>query len=380
MKITAMKHIYPILIVLIALTGCNEGTATFTIHSKNYGQNAVIGIYDPNTNKPIALDNINNGTQELTMHLIDPAYAILRIGGGSREYDFWVYLKKGTYVIDIDGSQQPTTPVISSPGKEGAEFIDFYRIKTAVNKTIEDSLSKAKIDFDNSTAEDVNKKAEIMGMWSRKSQTSYLEVIHAFAKEHPGSMHTPFLLQQFGQVESEAKTYAAIFEGLDEEVKNSRAGQHLLGNINVAKQMIEGSTIPVIEGTTPEGKFWKPEKFLKNINVIICWTADDSRGRRANPQLVALYNKYKTRGIEFIGISYDKNRKWWTDVIRDDRLNWPQFNDLKGAASANAKAFSNRRVPYMVLTDKRGKILVSDVNVEKLDFEIESHLPETKIN
>jgi len=373
-----MKHHYYTLILLLFLFGCNEGEAVFTIHSKNYGQNAVVAIVDPKNDKPLTLDNINNGNQQLQVNLADPLYAILRVPGGLRNYDYWVYLKKGNYQAAIDANNTSDYPIKSSPGKEGKEFIEFYQIKKAINKSITDSLEKATIEFDHSTRENVNEKAKIMAMWANKSQSSYLEVIRSFARKFPNSMHTLFLLNQFGQVDTEALNYAAIFNSLNEDVKNSKAGKKLLAEINVAKLMMEGSTIPAIEGTNLTGESWNPEKFLQHINVIICWTTYDTKVRRENPQLVKLYKKYKSKGVEFIGISYDKNKKWWTDVIRDDHLSWPQFTDLKGASSPNAKAFSNQRIPYMLLTDKKGKILVSDVNVESLDFEIENHLAKIK--
>jgi thiol-disulfide isomerase/thioredoxin len=373
-----MKNHYYLLILLLSLFGCNEGQAVFTIHSKNYGQYAVIGIYDPKTDKPLTLDNIKNGDQQLQLNLIDPSYAILRVPGALRNYDYWVYLKKGNYDITIDANNIADYPVTSSPGEEGKEFIAFYQIKKAINKSITDSLEKATLEFDNSTRETVTEKAKIMGMWANKSRESYLQVVRNFARKYPKSMHTPFLLDQFGQVETEALTYAAIFESLDEEVKNSKAGKKLFAEINIAKRIMEGSSIPVIEGTNPAGQSWDANKFLQQVNVIICWTTYDNKVRRENPQLVALYKKYKNKGVEFIGLSYDKNRKWWTDVIRDDQLSWPQFTDLKGASSPNAKAFSNQRIPYMLLTDKKGKILVSEVNVENLDFEIKSHLKKTE--
>jgi len=373
-----MKNHYYFLILFLSLYGCNEGKAVFTIHSKNYGANSVIGIYDPKTNKPITLDNINNGDQQLQLNLTDPGYAILRISGGARDYDYWVYLKKGNYDLTTDANEKSDYPINSSPGEEGKEFIEFYKIKKAINKSITDSLEKSEIEFDNSTRENVNEKAKIMGAWVNKSQTSYLDVVRAFAKKYPGSIHTPFLLDQFGQIETEALTYAAIFDSLDKDIKNSKAGKKLFAEINIAKRMMEGSNIPVIEGTNTAGEAWDPDKFLKRINVMICWTTYDTKVRRENPQLVELYKKYKDKGVEFIGISYDNNEKWWTDVIRDDQLSWPQFSDLQGAGSPNAKAFSNLRIPYMLLADKKGKILVSDVTVENLDFEIEDHLAKIK--
>lgn len=367
-----MKHYYYLLLFLIA--GCNEGEGVFHVQSKNFGKNAVFGIYDLKTNQSLSVENISNGKQVFKMNIIDRGYAVVRISGDHLDKNYLIHLHKGNYTIDMDAREMEKYPVKSSSSKEGAEFIDYYQMEKTTGKDITDSLEKAKIAFDHSTREDVTEKGKIMSDWSAKRITAKLEAIKVFAKKYPESQNTVILLDQLGLIETEAITYAAILNSLDKEVRESKPAQKLLKEINLSRQMMEGSTIPTIEGTNPKGNPFDAAKVFKKINVIICWTTYDTKSRKVNQQLIQLYQKYKNKDVEFIGISYDKNRKWWTDVIRDDQLIWPQYSDLLGAKSPNAKAFSDQRVPYMVLTDHQGKILTTDVYIEDLDFKIKSHL------
>lgn len=367
-----MKYYHYLLLLLIA--GCNEGEAVFNINSKNFGRNAVIGIYDFKNNQSLSVENLSNGKQVFKMNLINRDYALLKISQDHMDKSYLIYLHEGNYDLNMDASQMDEYPVKGSSSAEGAEFIDYYKIEKATGKSMADSLDKAKIAFDNSTRENVTEKSRIMGKWASKVITAKLEAIKAFAKKYPFSQNTVILLDQLGLVETEALSYAAILNSLDKEVKETKPAQKLLTEINLSRQMMEGSVIPAIEGTNQKDEPFEAAKIFKKINVIICWATYDTKSRKINQQLIKLYEKYKNRDVEFIGISYDKNRKWWTDVIRDDQLIWPQYTDLQGAKSPNAKSFSDQRVPYMLLTDHKGKILTTDVYIEDLDFKINSRL------
>ncbi|WP_412467047.1 thioredoxin-like domain-containing protein [Pedobacter sp. KLB.chiD] len=64
---------------------------------------------------------------------------------------------------------------------------------------------------------------------------------------------------------------------------------------------------------------------LKTVNLMICWVAYSGKNRKNNQILVHLYEKYKNRNVEFIGISFDRNKHSWESVIKADRLIWPQY-------------------------------------------------------
>lgn len=369
-----MKQPYYFVLLLLLLSGCNEGEAVFNIQSINAGKNAVIEIYDLKSNRPLGVTNIINGSQQLKITLISPQYGSINITENKVETPFLIYLEKGEYELETGKMQKDQYPVKRSSSRAETEFIDYYQIKEQTGRHLKASFEKAKIEFDNSTAANVAEKSEALSIWAAKNQKAALEAIKIFAKKYPESQNTIFLLNQLGLVETEAIVYATILKGLSPDVQQSKAGQELFKEITVSRQMSEGSIIPVIEGSNPKNQAFDAAKIFKKVNLIICWTTYDSKSRRANPKLVSLYEKYRNMDVEFIGISYDKNRKWWTDVIRDDHLDWPQYTDLKGAKSPNAKSFSDQRVPYMLITDQKGKILANDIEPGDLEFKIKSFL------
>jgi hypothetical protein len=369
-----MKQLPVILFLLFILCGCNEGEAVFTVESQNYGPNAVIEIYDSSTNTVLAADNLDNSKHQFKLNLSNPQHALLRIRDSTGTTSFLLYLQKGSYQINADRKNYQAYPVRASSAKETAQLIDYYKIKEQTSKSITDSLAIVTKQFDEATTKNILQKSELLSLWSAKKITVELEAIKVFAKRYPDSQNTPFILDQLGLVETQAPAYKEIFDGLDRNVQQSKAGEKLFREIIIASQMMEGSTIPEIAGENPVGEPFEASKVLKKINVIICWTTYDTKSREASPVLVSLYQKYRSQNVEFIGISFDDHKEWWTDVIRDDHLNWPQYTDLKGAKSPNAKAFSNLRIPYFLITDHKGKILTADVELQSLDFNLSNRL------
>jgi peroxiredoxin len=369
-----MKQLPLILLLFLLLSGCNEGEAVFTVQSKNYGPNAVIEIYDPVTNTILAADNLENTRHQFSLNLSIAQHALLRLRDSTGTFSFLIYLGKGSYQVNADRKSDKTYPVTASSTKETAQLIDYYNIKDQTSKSITDSLAIVTKQFDEATTKNILQKSEVLSLWSAKKITVELEAIKVFAKRYPDSQNIPFILDQLGLVETHALTYNEIFKGLSRQVQQSKAGEKLFKEITVASQMMEGSTIPVIAGENPDGQPFEASRVLKKINVIICWTTYDTKSRQASPVLVALYQKYRSQNVEFIGISFDDHKNWWTDVIRDDHLNWPQYSDLKGAKSPNAKAFSNLHIPYFLITDQKGKILTADVELQSLDFNLSNRL------
>ena len=365
---------YFLFLLVLLIWGCSAGDATFTIQGKNFSSNDIIGIYNPATDKAYTIENLTNQEQTMKVYVTEPAYAILKIKHGLFTRDFWIYLSKGKYDIVADAELKDEYPVIYTETGEGKEFQEFYKIKKALKGTLTHQLENAVKEFDESDRSNVVEKTKNIDKWKAKMEAADLDVIKTFTKAYPASKHTLFLLDQLERVETAPDAYLSIYNLLAKDVQNSKMGKKLLKEINTAKQTMPGSTLPNIEGTTPDGTVFNAPRFLKKINVIICWTTYDAKSRRDNIKLIKLYEKFKNKGVEFIGISYDKNQKWWTDVIRDDQLIWPQFSDLKGAQSSNAKTFSALKVPYMLLTDQKGKILAVDIDIDNLDLEIENQL------
>lgn len=374
------KHHALLLLLVMFLSACEPKPALFRAQTANFSQNAVIGIYSVNDGEIYTVQNITNSKQGFKINIPKKGYAEIRINDGKSEDQFWMYLDAGEFDLNLNGNQIHVYPIKETSIKKEQELIDFYKIKDAMSSGLADSLAKAKLEMDNATKETVILKARNLDTWQEKKAILNLDIIKTFSKKFPNSAHTIFLLDKLGRVDADPKIYRSIFNNLSKDVKESKAGKKLLEQINQSSQMMTGSKMPAIEGENPDGQKFDL-KILKKVNLIICWTSYSWKSRTNNKTLVSLYKGYKEKGmdVEFIGVSFDKKRDWWTNIIKEDQLTWPQFSDLKGEKSPNAKNLSNYNITYFFLVDKQGNLLSNnDLNIDFVDDEIKKNLKEVK--
>jgi thiol-disulfide isomerase/thioredoxin len=102
---------------------------------------------------------------------------------------------------------------------------------------------------------------------------------------------------------------------------------------------------------------------LKGKVVLVdFWASWCGPCRRENPTVVALYNKYKSKGFEVFSVSLDQDRQKWIDAIAKDGLVWSNHvSDLRGWGNAAAQLYGVSSIPKTVLIDKNG--IVTDHNL-----------------
>lgn len=368
------KQLYLLTLLAGLLSACDPSPATFNLETKNFGPNAVITIQSSDNSETLKVENITNSNQNFKINIPKKGYAILKTEDGNRKGEYYFYLDKGNYKGVLDGKNVSAYPLKSVPGKEGEEFVDFYKLSDNMSKDIIDSLNIAEQELDQANPNNIMERAQKADRWREKQLLLKLEIIKAFAKKYPSSTHTLFLLERLGTVESEAKRYLSIFNDLDKEVQDSKKGKNLLSEITQANQMMTGSKMPLIEGENIEGNNFDL-KVLKKINLVSFWASYSGKSRRDNQTLASLYEKYKNKDVEFISVSFDKKRDSWLKTIKEDKLIWPQYADFKGSKSPNAKNLSNYNVTYFFLVDKNGTVLSNnDLSLDFVDSEISKNL------
>ena len=80
----------------------------------------------------------------------------------------------------------------------------------------------------------------------------------------------------------------------------------------------------------------------------------------------AAYDKYKDKGFDIVGVSFDSKHESWVKAIKDLDLPWHQMSDLKGWDSEGAKAYAVTGIPQTVLLDKDGTIIARGLRGEEL--------------
>ncbi len=92
--------------------------------------------------------------------------------------------------------------------------------------------------------------------------------------------------------------------------------------------------------------------------------------RKANPGVVAAYQKYHDQGFDVLGVSFDTNKEAWLAAIEKDSLTWTQVSDLQGWSNAAGALYSVAFIPQNALI-KDGMIVARNLEGELLMEEIE---------
>ena len=84
------------------------------------------------------------------------------------------------------------------------------------------------------------------------------------------------------------------------------------------------------------------------------------------PNVKENYEKYKDKGFNVVGLSFDSDAGRWKKAIRERGLNWVQLSDLKYWDSIAAKTYLIRAIPSNILCDPDGRIIAMDLRADKL--------------
>ena len=94
--------------------------------------------------------------------------------------------------------------------------------------------------------------------------------------------------------------------------------------------------------------------------LVDFWASWCGPCRKANPHVVEMYNKYKSKGFDVFSVSLDKQdgKQNWINAIKQDGLIWSNHvSDLQWWQSAPAGVYGVQSIPKTFLIGKDGKIV-----------------------
>ena len=157
----------------------------------------------------------------------------------------------------------------------------------------------------------------------------------------------------------------------DSPIANNMAQQILQieNSYNQFKRVNSGSQIaPEISLNNPDGKEIKLSSLRGQYVLIDFWASWCAPCRKELPNVVKLYNQYKSKGFTVYSVSLDKDISAWKKAIQDDNLSWPNHvSDLLGWESELPTLYGFQGIPHTVLIDKEGKIIESGLRGESLE-------------
>lgn len=107
--------------------------------------------------------------------------------------------------------------------------------------------------------------------------------------------------------------------------------------------------------------------FKGKVVLIDFWASWCGPCRTSNRQLVKLYSKYKDKGFEIYGVSFDEVKPAWEKAIKKDKITWVQVNDDSGSDSKVASRWEVYQIPTSYVMDKDGKLIAMDPDSKTLE-------------
>jgi len=150
-------------------------------------------------------------------------------------------------------------------------------------------------------------------------------------------------------------------------VQNSVFGKQIQKAVELDALTSIGKPAPEFSQPDTTGKIINLKDLKGKYVLVDFWASWCGPCRRENPNVLAAYDKYHSKGFEIISVSLDNNKNSWIKAIKADHLSWTHVSDLTGWKNVAASKYGVKLIPQNFLLDKDGKIIARNLRGADLD-------------
>lgn len=138
-----------------------------------------------------------------------------------------------------------------------------------------------------------------------------------------------------------------------------------------------GTVAPEIALKTIGGKQFSLKSLRGKYVVVDFWASWCPDCRKDAPNVVAMYNKFHKKGVEFVGVSFDTKSESWKSAVEKLGIPYTQVSDMKNMReSPVALAYNIKWIPTVYVIDPEGKVVLATVVSQKVDAYLTSVYPD----
>lgn len=307
---------------------------------------------------------------------IDSAFAVkgsFKMNGGSVKYPEMVLLTareaavRTTFYLEnsdisITGSIDSLENIVITGSKTQDEFKAYNEAGNLLNERYDQLYTEyqsASQRGDTASMAKLEKDAELL-------QKELVEIEKDFLRSNPSSYIAPSVLSGLSY-ELEPAEIESFINAMDTAVANIPAMKDLKAKVELMKTVAVGQKAPDFTLNDPDGNpVALSSKVGSKLLLVDFWAGWCGPCRQENPNVVKVYNEFKSKGFDVFGVSLDRTREEWLKAIADDKLAWTHVSDLQYWSSTAAQLYAVNAIPANFLLDENGIIIGRNLRGEDL--------------
>lgn len=294
----------------------------------------------------------------------------------------------GTFLFTGAQSQAVYRYLTYTDGISDPVFIDFFLENGKIEVKLMDEPGKSKVSgtrvnneyrkFNDKINELRNRVGEIIGSTEGADRQQIMLAMEAIDREmaemvkqeikansgNPLGIH--LLTQYYYFLDN--KEMEELLAGIPESLHNEAANE-MKEYMKRAALTEVGKKFTDFEMANPDGEPVTLSDYVGKGQVVLVdfWAAWCAPCREEMPQLAGIYEKYKDKGFEIVGVSLDMDEDLWKKGIEQLKMTWPQMSDLNYFKSEGAWLYTVTAIPYTVLMNRDGTIAARGMRGEELE-------------
>jgi peroxiredoxin len=346
----------------------NDSNSTFTINAEIIGVEDATPIYlkmvkDGKLTPPLDTANIQSAKVSFTGELDVPEMVYLQIGDTRKMINLFGENGSISVIVHVDSLDKARVT--------GSDSHDDLMAFKKFLEPIDEKSIKLNEEYQAASANnDTERMNELREMYEQ-IRVEQIAMIKKFIIDNNESFVSPFLIKGYLYYDMEYPALDSLLSKLSPSIYSSNDYIALVDRVNTLRSVSIGMPAVDFALNDTTGNPISISSFQGKILLIDFWASWCGPCRRENPNVVQLYNDYKDKGFEIIGVSFDESRAKWIDAIHQDQLEWPHVSDLKGWSSAAGKLYAVNAIPATVLLDREGKIIAKGLRGDALRKKLE---------
>jgi len=186
-----------------------------------------------------------------------------------------------------------------------------------------------------------------------------------FIQHHPASIISADILSVYATTWGK-DTAAILYHTLSVKMKATSYGKKILEFITLNKNIKIGD--PYVDFTQPDtrGTNVSLSDFKGKVVLLEFWGSWCGPCREGNPDLVKIYNEFRNKDFEILGVAADNKKNDWINAVQQDSLAWKNVSDLGGDKNKAVLIYGISYYPANFLIDRKGNIIAKDLRGEEL--------------